>query len=290
MYDYTLYYLQKMDPYLSRITMFMFCEPLSTPDGIYGHIFPSLSGATYDKAHLPERQAIIDYQAGTRKLFAMSGTMSDVQVGTANGTTIGTATKSLSDSTISLQSSSPSGAFSLNTSTGVVTLTNTSLITTSGPLSVTIRETNPKDATGFLDTVYSFNAFTFGSELLTNGTFASAAPPPTLGTGASISGGVLNVSGTPDPIASWTAICTVGQNYRVQLDYKSTNGPNAKLRIQNSTSNATLIVGVSGALTFDGATHTLTFDFTATGTAIALCSDTAFYTGTIDNVSCKQKV
>jgi len=284
MYDYTLYYLQKMDPYLSRITMFMFCGPLGVPDGIYGHIFPSLLGATYDKAHLPERQAIIDYQAGTRKLFAMSGTMSDVQVGTANGTTIGTATKSLSDSTIALQSSSPSGAFSLNTSTGVVTLTNTSLITGSGPLSVTIRETNPKDATGFLDTVFSFNAFTFGAELWSNGNFSAAAPPPTLGSGCTISGGVLNCSGGAQ--LCWeTGITVVGHTYRMTGSYTMSAG--SKLRANNSTTNGAAILATSPAL---GSSGTFQFDFTATGTAISIEADSAVFTGTIDNISVKEKI
>jgi hypothetical protein len=285
MYDYTLYYLQKMQGAgLSRITMFMFCEPLSTPDGIYGHIFPSVLGATYDKAHLPERQAIIDYQAGTRKLFAMSGTMSDVQVGAANGTVIGTVTKTFSSSTISMISSYPAGAFSLNTSTGVVTLTNTSLITGSGPLVFTIRETNPADPTGFFDTTKTFNAFTFGSELFSNGTFASAAPPPTPGSGCTVSGGKLNCSGGAQ--LCWeTGLTTAGNVYRMTLDYTMTSG--SKLRVNNSTTNGAAILVTSAAL---GSSGSLQFDFTATGSDISIEADSALFNGTIDNVSLKQKI
>ena len=61
----------------------------------------------------------------------------------------------------------------------------------------------------------------------------------------------------------------------------------SKLRANNSTTNGAAILATSPAL---GSSGTFQFDFTATGTAISIEADSAVFTGTIDNISVKEKI
>jgi hypothetical protein len=134
---------------------------------------------------------------------------------------------------------------------------------------------------------FSTPAQTLGSELLTNGTYASAGPPPTLGSGVTITSG--HAQGTNvTTIAQWTGVLTPGNLYRVVTDYNCTSG--SGLRVNNSTTNGAAIKSTA-TITVDGATHTVTFtDFVASGTDLSIEADAALYTGWIDNTSCKQVI
>lgn len=124
-----------------------------------------------------------------------------------------------------------------------------------------------------------------GPELLTNGTFSSAGPPPTIYTNVAISGGVATCAGASQ-IASWTGVTTVGQTYRAQLDYTCTSG--ASVRIDNSSTDGGDTKDTK-AMTVDGALHTIVFaDFVATGTDFSIGAVAAIINGTFDNVSLKK--
>jgi hypothetical protein len=135
---------------------------------------------------------------------------------------------------------------------------------------------------------FSTPAQTLGSELLTNGTFAAAAPPPTLASGVTITSGHATVS-NGGQLVTWSGVLTSGNLYRVSLDYNCTSG--AKLRVNNSATNGAAIMSTSTTLTCDSATHTITFaDFIATGADLSIEADSATYSGWIDNVSAKQVI
>jgi hypothetical protein len=120
-----------------------------------------------------------------------------------------------------------------------------------------------------------------GPELLTNGDFASASSPPTIGGGSSISGGKLNCSGEGFP-CSWSGVVTIGHTYRVSLAYNTASSPALRVGNGGATKDTKSLTGGS-------TDQTLTFaDFVATGTGISIEADTSAYDGTIDNVSCKE--
>jgi hypothetical protein len=114
-----------------------------------------------------------------------------------------------------------------------------------------------------------------GPELLTGA--------PTTGSSTSWNSGTGTATASSETrIVAWSGVLTVGQTYHARFDYNMTSG--SKLRIGNGASNGVDIVYVSGILSGSG---TIDIAFVATNTSFAIEADSAVYSGTLSNISCK---
>jgi hypothetical protein len=159
MYDEQLYYLQSMQQAgYSRLTLMDICQPLAVPDGIYGHVFPSILGMpAISKTTLPQLKANIDYEAGTRELFdAVYGTQ-QVNQNDPNGTSFGAAPTGLVlTGTVFSLADNDGGRVAIDPTTGQLSLVDHTLLTATGARSVTVRKTNALAANSPHDQTVSY--------------------------------------------------------------------------------------------------------------------------------------
>jgi hypothetical protein len=104
----------------------------------------------------PKYNAAADFVSGKRKLIVLSGSLS-ASAGATVGSVLGNLKRRTPGSTITLQSN-PSGAVSITDATAQtlqVKVANATPFASAGTVSITIRETDARDTTGFLDTVIS---------------------------------------------------------------------------------------------------------------------------------------
>jgi hypothetical protein len=219
MYDTVLFYLQNMAFYLSRLTIFNFCEPIAGgANGGYGHIFPNIF-ATVNKTNTPGLQAIIDYISGIRAPLPLSTTGLTVAIGASNGTSLGTITGKDLNSVLSLAGlySNDGGIVSIDGSTGQVTLANTTLLTTTGIHNITVRDSNAGyPAPGYVDTNFTYNV----TQAVISDNFNGAAGPLNSAIWVQDSGFVL-ASGQ-----STTGIAISQDGTQAHIVWGSPGGPN----------------------------------------------------------------
>jgi hypothetical protein len=99
-------------------------------------------------------QAVVDYNTGNRQPNDLTGTLS-CSAGDPNGTVVGTLSKFVVGSTLSIQSGG--SGLTINSSTGAVTVANSASLPAAGTYSVVIRETNSGFPTpGYHDTTISW--------------------------------------------------------------------------------------------------------------------------------------
>jgi hypothetical protein len=273
MYDTVLYYYQKMQlAGLGRVCAFNFCQPLGVPDGIYGHIFPSVLGVTVNKTNVPGLQAIVDYLAGVRTPLPLSTSGLSVATSAVNGDSLGSVTGKDVNSTLTLAGlyGSDGGNVAINGSTGQVTVANSAGLTV-GTHNITIRDTNAGyPAPGYVDTNFTysvslaphsdnFNDGTMDATLWQKDTtiLAGAHGVTTTGVTVSETGGALTITSSASTSAQQNGYTTLNTIDLTQL-------PDHYCKISSiSGSNECypLVVGKSGGATvrprISGATFAL---------------------------------
>ena len=103
----------------------------------------------------------------------------------------------------------------------------------------------------------------------------------TLGAGVSISGGVLNCTGTALIASQATPTFIAGRTYSVSISYNKTAG--TSLRFGTGTVDGSNVVFTSAALPNAAGTVTFTFTATANTSGFYVAADGSVYSGTLDN-------
>jgi hypothetical protein len=99
----------------------------------------------------------------------------------------------------------------------------------------------------------------------------------TLGSGVSNSSGTLTCTSAAQ-LFSQSGILTVGNRYRLEMDFTRTAGN--RLRLVTAFGGA-----IIGAQSVNRSSGTLSFDFIATSTTLAIEADTGAFSGTVSNVT-----
>lgn len=127
---------------------------------------------------------------------------------------------------------------------------------------------------------------TFGSELITNGSFSVGTGWTLIG--STISGGVLNIPNNGN-FAYQSIPLQAGHTYRCTLDYNKTGNDGAALRANLSATNGADVRFTSDPI--DNGAGTLMFNFTSDVTAtVPFQIEAAItqYSGTLDNISVRE--
>lgn len=244
-------------------------------------------GETVSLAMTPKQQLVNDWRNGIRLPQALGGTIASA-VDSTNGFFCGAVTGFFPTSTLSIQSTGPTdgSGLAINSSTGNVTVADATKLPAAGSYTVTVRETNAAfPSPGYRETGI---AWTEGAaNLIVNGTFANTSTW-SLGSGCTISGGVLNVTGAAISLCYQAITYVIGGVYQLDFDYTATS-INQFARIEADLSNnGTDIKATSGFLNALSGHITLTFTADVASGFCHLIDTNAGLTGTIDNCTLRR--
>jgi hypothetical protein len=160
-YDLMLYLLQGLEAINPAMvgSLFELVQPVQTSNGGPYQPVSTYWGfleGTYQTPgpNTPKYNAVVDFYAGKRTPSDLTGTLS-CAAGDPNGTVVGTLSKFVVGSTLSIQSGG--SGLAINSLTGAVTVANSASLPAAGTYSVVIRETNSGFPTpGYHDTTISW--------------------------------------------------------------------------------------------------------------------------------------
>jgi hypothetical protein len=262
-YDALMYAAQEWERRFNVLANFFVMTDAIATENNAGRSLQEYQGETISLATTAKTIAFQGYIGNTvRKPNDLTATPLQTSQGDANGTAVGTLTKFVRGSTITVQAISgsvPLGVFAIGDTTSAtscpITIADTSLIPAQGSYSVTLRETDPRFPTpGYHDTVLTWTVApplltdTFSGTTLdstkwtTNAGFREISTWSTAGVTITVSGGKLIFTTTTSSVPRAADIASVNT-------YDLTTQPKHFVKVPDSASASrakTLCFGTPG--------------------------------------------
>ena len=153
MRDFYMWYVQQIELRCGSSTPTALFIDVDVIDSFGAFGYKEYLAQTASLANTPKSQGIRDYNSNIRKLKALTGSLAATP-GATVGTVLGTMTGRIKGSTVTLQSN-PGGAVAITDATAAdlqFTVANASSFASAGTVNITVRETDSRDPSTFVDT------------------------------------------------------------------------------------------------------------------------------------------